>query len=58
MPGSFAFNLSSSASLRDPAAKLPSMKILCDRTALQEAVNVVSSVVPVKTPFLPAWVKE
>ncbi len=25
------------------------MKILCDRTALQEAVNVVSSVVPVKT---------
>ncbi|MCU0863650.1 MAG: DNA polymerase III subunit beta [Planctomycetes bacterium] len=26
------------------------MKILCDRTALQEAVNVVSSVVPVKTP--------
>lgn len=26
------------------------MKILCDRTALLEAVNVVSSVVPVKTP--------
>ena len=26
------------------------MKILCDRTALQEAVNVVSSVIPVKTP--------
>jgi DNA polymerase-3 subunit beta len=25
------------------------MKILCDRTALQEAVNVVSSVVPLKT---------
>lgn len=25
------------------------MKILCDRTALQEAVNVVSAVVPVKT---------
>ncbi|MBM4062969.1 MAG: DNA polymerase III subunit beta, partial [Planctomycetes bacterium] len=26
------------------------MKILCDRTALLEAVNVVSSVVPPKSP--------